>query len=74
MASNLPLGILTKKKDVPAAMWRDLRIADKLTSDDIARAESHARQRIVEIGRRYNFTEEDLILASILPPLPDAKP
>lgn len=57
-------------KPIPAEMSKQLRIADRLTCDDIARAMSHARARVIEVGRRFGWSEAELIERGLI----DAEP
>lgn len=62
-----------KPKIIPEQMWAQLRQADLITEQDVVECQSRARQRIVEVGRRFGFSESELDAFYILPLLAGMK-
>lgn len=53
-------------KSISSEMSKQLRIADRITVQDIVLATSQARKRILEIGARFGWSEQELIASGLV--------
>jgi hypothetical protein len=55
---------------IPPQMWEEIATADASTSALIATSLSIQRLRVIRVGKKYGFTEEQLQLAGLIAPPP----
>jgi hypothetical protein len=54
-------------RTIPAAMWEEMATIDESTSSAIALDLAAHRGRVVALGRRHGFSEQELLEAGLIP-------
>jgi hypothetical protein len=54
-------------RTIPAAMWEEMARIDEQTSASIAVDLNTHRGRVVALGRRHGFSEQELLEAGLIP-------
>lgn len=54
-------------RTIPAAMWEEMATVDEQTSTAIALDLTAHRGRVIALGRRHGFSEQELLEAGLIP-------